>query len=211
MAICDYKYQFSLIDVGASGRQSDGGVFASSEFGRRMNRGDLNIPDDKKISEGRRELPFIIVGDEAFPLLPNLLKPYPRSRALDVDELVFNYRLSRARLVIENSFGILTSKWRIFSRTIIAKLENIENIVKATICLHNLIIKKRNCYLTPNLVDRELNDNIIPGSWRKHNSIFTPINKIGTNRFKKNTKLIRDTFKDYFNEEGAVSWQWERI
>lgn len=42
--------------------------------------------------------PHIFLGDEAFALLENLLKPYPRDQSLhDRTKAIFNYRLSRAR------------------------------------------------------------------------------------------------------------------
>ena len=52
-------------------------------------------------------VPYIIVGDEAFPLKTYILKPpYPKSQ-LDVSKRIFNYRLSRAR---ENVFGISVAR-----------------------------------------------------------------------------------------------------
>lgn len=58
-------------------------------------------------------MPYYFIGDDAFPLLKRMIKPYKpkRRERLDDEEEVFNYRLSRARRCIENAFGILTIKW----------------------------------------------------------------------------------------------------
>ena len=73
-------------------------------------------------------LPYVIVGDEAFPLKTYLLKPYP-SRQLDLSKRIFNYRLSRARRVVENVFGILASRFRVFKSTIDMEPEKAQKIV----------------------------------------------------------------------------------
>jgi hypothetical protein len=43
----------------------------------------------------------------------------------------FNYRLSRARRTIENTFGIFASRWQIFKKPIIARIATTRMIVKA--------------------------------------------------------------------------------
>ncbi|KAL1437656.1 hypothetical protein MTO96_048737 [Rhipicephalus appendiculatus] len=44
MAVADSGYLFRLIDVGAPGRISDGGVFKRSPIGRRLDAGQLQVP-----------------------------------------------------------------------------------------------------------------------------------------------------------------------
>lgn len=202
-----------MVDVGAQGRQSDGGVLRNSLIGKKLFEKTLNIPPPQIISEGRPPLPFVIVGDEAFPLLENLMRPYPGKNDYDLDKRIYNYRHSRARRVSENAFGILVARWRIFSKPIIAKLSNVENIIKAAVCLHNFLIKYApNKYITSRMVDVE-NDNgsITHGTWRDVPSQLTPVGQTSSNTRTKNAAEIRDEFKSYFNEEGAVPWQWDEI
>ncbi|GFV24224.1 uncharacterized protein TNCV_2632281 [Trichonephila clavipes] len=78
-----------------------------SKLRQAVTNGDLNIPEVGSAFK----LPFVILADDAFPLMPNIMKPYPGSN-LSKECLVFNYRLSRARRVSENAFGILVARFK---------------------------------------------------------------------------------------------------
>ena len=122
MAVCNYKYEFTLVDVGDSGRESDGSVFAAINMGNALAENSLSIPKSCKLKNDNGDFPYVIVGDEAFPLKQYLLKPYARS-SLNDKRRIFNYRLSRAKR--ENAFGILASRFRLFRRPINNIPENV--------------------------------------------------------------------------------------
>ncbi|PIK47147.1 putative nuclease HARBI1 [Apostichopus japonicus] len=117
MAIVDHMYCFTVIDVGAFGSCSDGGIFARSQIGRQMDSNELNIPPYQQLPGAPEigKLPFVAVGDEAFPLKINFMRPYPGQHLCE-GKRIYNYRLSRARRVVENAFGILAARWRIYQR-----------------------------------------------------------------------------------------------
>lgn len=73
--------------------------------------------------------PCTFVGDDAFALSDFMMKPYPE-KGLNPTKRIFNYRLSRARRIIENVFGILVSRFRIFKRSIVADPDNVKLIVQ---------------------------------------------------------------------------------
>ncbi|KAJ8958209.1 hypothetical protein NQ314_006439 [Rhamnusium bicolor] len=117
MTICDADYCFTLIDIGASGRQSDGGIFKSSIMGEMLEEKILLLPQRSALNNVGPTLPYVFVGEEAFQLSTYMLRPFPRSRGnLTREKCVFDYRLSRARRVIENVFDILVAKWCILGK-----------------------------------------------------------------------------------------------
>ena len=58
-----------------------------------------------------KDTPFFLVGDDAFPLRTWMMKPFSH-RGMSNEERMYNYRLSRARRIVENTFGILAHRWR---------------------------------------------------------------------------------------------------
>lgn len=219
MAICDANYVIRFVDIGAHGRRSDGGIFKDSVMGKSFDGGQMNIPQPVPIENGGLILPYCLVEDEAFPLKPYLLCPYPGRGGLTSEQDIYNYRLSRARRVIENTFGILASQWRVYRKPIIASVKNTQLMVKATVCLHNWLRLQDidvNAYVHPTLVDVDdpLSPNgFKPGSWHNIMEIgcaFTDISNCGSNMSAKECIRKRDEFCRYFNNTGAVPWQNNR-
>ena len=89
------NYEFTLVDIGDYGRMSDGSVFASSNLGHAIGHQLLDFPAPRIFPGTSIQFPYVFVGDDAFPLRTNLLKPYPRG-LINEREKIFNYRLSRA-------------------------------------------------------------------------------------------------------------------
>ena len=140
LAVCNARYEFTLVDIGDAGKQSDGGVYKSSNLGYAIDNNTINIPPPCPIVSNDKSYPFVFVADDAFQLKSYMLKPYARLDA-DTRKRIFNYRLSRARRVIENCFGIAAARFRIFRRPIIPKVENVVKITQAVVSLHTLSVK----------------------------------------------------------------------
>nr|CAI5835505.1 unnamed protein product [Callosobruchus analis]CAI5854414.1 unnamed protein product [Callosobruchus analis] len=151
LALVDANYRFISVDVGAYGKNSDGGIFASSNMGK----------------------------------------------ALNISKRTFNYRLSRARRLSENAFGILTQVFRIYQRRLKMNPEHVDKIILATCCLHN--------FLRPALIPVQSFDNNL------NNDNIQNLRRVGGNATVE-AMSIRDTFANYFSSpEGAVPWQNEII
>ena len=127
------------------------------------------------------------------------------------------YRHSRARRIVENLFGIMANRWRVFCSTIALSPEFVADLTFATLVLHNFLRsgQSRQIYCPRHLVDEEdpSTGQLIPGSWRNDISLHSlaplEIPSSGHN-YTTCAKNVRDTFNEYFVNEGAVSWQWDK-
>ncbi|XP_073437113.1 gamma-aminobutyric acid receptor subunit beta-2 isoform X2 [Dendrobates tinctorius] len=196
IAIADAGCMFVAVDIGAFGRGNDSQAFKNSDMGRRLYGNQFNFPMPRPLPHTEAPpLPFVMVGDEAFQMCGNLLKPYS-SRDLDHTKKIFNYRLTRARRTVECAFGILVSRWRILGTAINLKLETVDEVVKACVVLHNFVMAKEH----PTF---ELDDdapNPLP-EFTQH-----------TLRSSVEVGQMRDQFAAYFiSDVGRVHWQDEMV
>ena len=108
-ALVDFRGIFMDINIGWPGKVHDARVFSNSSLFKKANSGTLLSNRPQLI--GGVQVPLIILGDPAYPLLPWLMKPYLDNSSTTSKERLFNYRQSRSRMVVENAFGRLKGRW----------------------------------------------------------------------------------------------------
>ncbi|XP_005108687.1 protein ALP1-like [Aplysia californica] len=138
--VADAKANFLAVDVGESGNHSDGGIFKHSSFGRALLQQQLPLPQPDAVMG--EVLPYVFVADEAYPLHPNIMRPFP-ARGLDDRRRYFNYRLSRARRVVECAFGIMAQRWGVLKTTMRVNPDKARKIILACCILHNFVRRQQ--------------------------------------------------------------------
>lgn len=214
MAVVDARYRFIAYDLGAEGSASDSGIWNRCSLKTGVDNNTIHLPPPKPLEAGNdaTKVPHVFVGDDAFALSPNMMKPFRHSDPNRSDEQrIFSYRLSRARRVVENAFGILANRFRILLNAMLIDKDNVKIVVLACMALHNMLLEEfAQDYVPPGYADTEdtAHGNVIPGEWRATGEQMTSANVGGSaGRHPSTGKQVRQRFVDYFMGSGAVSWQ----
>lgn len=109
-AMVDADLRFTYMEVGAEGKCSDASLYNNSALISALEHKACNQPPDEPLEGDDIDTPYYVIGDGAFAHSPWLQKPYPGGTNIPRDERIYNYRLSRARLVVECAFGVLASR-----------------------------------------------------------------------------------------------------
>lgn len=193
LAVVNAKKEFIMVDAGMNGRISDGGVMYYSKFGELLQQTSLNLPNPSSLPNINEKFSYAFVADEAFALHINLMKPYSQ-KSLTEARHEYNKRLSRARVVVENAFGILASRFGVFKKPICLEPKKAETITMACCYLHNFLVKENNItYLASNNTGTSVADyNLVD------------IQKTLSRNSTSEAKETRDKFCAYYNNEGKL-------
>ena len=174
-----------------------------SSLGLAIENKRLGIPKDSQLTKSNKILPYVFVGDDAFGLKRHLMKTYPFTK-LPIDKCIFNYRLSRARRVIKNTFGIAANRFHVFYRPIIASVDKVKEITKAVVELHNFLMTENEVnnqnYCPQNYTDVDGPSGLQLGVWRLENQNIQGILPIKSNAPNKNSedaRMVSDSYKEY--------------
>ena len=226
MAVSDAKHRFIIVESGASGKRADANIFLKSCFAQKLRTGKLNLPPPCPLNGVNGNMPFFFIGDNAYPKSGNFATPFKGVHLRD-EEIIYNYRLSRARRIVENAFGILCARFRILFRPIEGSSSLVRSIILACLALHNFhlmdeesVPPKNRKYRPHGYADYVRSDGkFIFGRWRNEH----PAQEHGL--FKKLSiqvdKAHRSTVKAFKGEELAemlvrhfvfnpLPWQWKK-
>ena len=94
---------------------------------------DVTIGDEPNIQ-------FHFIGDSAFRMTDRLFTPFSQEAiARDDVKATFNYRHSRARRIVESTFGILCHRFKIMFGSIEQDYESCIKTIQCCITLHNYV------------------------------------------------------------------------
>jgi len=204
LGVVDANYRFLFVDVGCNGRISDGGVYSNSALSSALSKNTINFPAPSTLPGSNIVSPYTLVADSAFQLQTNIMKPYPSPAC--IEEKIFNYRLSRARRVVENAFGILSNRFRVLLTSIGLSPSKVEQVVLASCALHNFLIDENaSGYCS---LDRPIDTNEVTEISQCN---LASVHKFGSNRGASKAYEVRSNLCKFFNNVGTVPWQWDSV
>ena len=214
MAIAGPEYECLYADVGSKGKVNDSGIWNKTSLLQGIQDGSIKLPNDEKLPNGDITL-YVFLGDDAFALKRFMMKPFPQ-QGLTGERRIYNYRHSRAGRISECLFGILFNRWKIFFTIINLEPKYVEDVIFTALILHNMLIKSPNSvnvYRPSSFADTILKDGeISEGEWRANlipNSFYSlQVPRTGHNA-SLYAKSVKETFMDYFVNDGAVELQWK--
>ncbi len=140
----DAKYRFVWGSCGFPGNSHDSIIFQSTEMWEKLQN---NYTADVCVNVGGMMLSPMILGDSAFPIRNWLLKPYT-SAILSPKQRYFNYRLSRARMVIEGAYGQLKGQFRVLLRKCESSPDEVKSITLPC-CITYVLIEMKVTLVSP--------------------------------------------------------------
>lgn len=214
LALVDSDYKFIWGDLGAKGSNSDAQIWNDCDLHENIKPGPNQTifpPDPTPLPNDTEDMPYYFIGDDAFALRSYMMKPYGH-RGLTEEERIFNYRLSRARRVVENAFGIMANRFQVLLSTMQHHESTVRLITGTCMVLHNMM-RIRYPTMHNRLVDREDRDhNIIPGEWRQGRNMRDTEVVRGSTRSNREGKKLQNLLKHWCNSEaGQVPWQRDMI
>ncbi|XP_073402044.1 uncharacterized protein [Dendrobates tinctorius] len=181
---------FLAVHTMADVSPTDARMLSATRNGQQFLTAHLSLPNPRPLPGSMGSpVPFVIVADEAFAVTNNVLRPFPK-RGLDTRRHIYNNSLSRARHHVNCTFGILSSKWRVFLTALQVNVDVVEAIIKAGCILHNYLLLHEAVNVKENMPSME--------------RVTERVNEMPD----MSSLQVRDMFADYFmSPEGAVPWQ----
>uniref|UniRef100_A0A182S077 DDE Tnp4 domain-containing protein n=1 Tax=Anopheles funestus TaxID=62324 RepID=A0A182S077_ANOFN len=144
LALVDADYNFLYVNVGGQGSISDGGIFKNTQLYEMLETNRLDIPDPDILRVPYiTKVPYFILGDKAFAFTNYCIRPYGGAdNTLGAIQRTFNYFQSRARMPVENTFGIVSNRFQVIRGPILLEPQKARKVVLTAAYLHNFLRKR---------------------------------------------------------------------
>ena len=137
MSMVDARYRFIWGSCDYPGNSHDSIILQSTSLWSDIKEGKV-LPSFTQEQENIH-IPSLILGDSAFPFETFLMKPYTHT-VLTKEQRYFNYRLSRARMIVEGAYGQLKGRWRLLLNKTEGNLLQTKTATLACMVLHNICL-----------------------------------------------------------------------
>lgn len=122
MIVCDLDFVIRYFDCSWPGSSHDARVISQSEVPNLMRQ----IED------------FSLIADCGYACRKWCLTPYPSNMVLDQNQDRYQRRLCAARVIVEQTIGILKNRCRILQRPFRSKIEKFGSVCMAACVMHNM-------------------------------------------------------------------------
>ena len=134
--VVDGKGLFWNVFAGLPGSLCDARVLRLSTLWELASRGKHFPAYTRNI--GGVNTGYYILGHSAYPLQNWLLKPFPDTGQLTVEQKIYNRKICSARGVVENAFGRLKGRWHCLMKRNDCDVKLVKSMVLTCCALHNL-------------------------------------------------------------------------
>ena len=135
----------------------DARVFSNCNVNKSLLSGKIP-PVYQELVPGYTPVPVFLIGDPAYPLLPNVMKEF--SNCTTEKMVLFNNSLRTVRNQVECAFGRLKARWRILNRAVDIDLEFAVSMIYSCFILHNFCEKNKEDIKDQSHYDATLEDDL---------------------------------------------------
>lgn len=205
-ALVDADYNFMHVEIASDGCFSDGSIFKNTYLFNALSNNDINFPPPEPLPGGAILVPYFFLADDPFILSSHVMKPFAIVNQTDTFMRIFNDRLSSCQLIVENTLGILASRFGIFQKELPLNLHSSAVIIQTCVVLHNFLRKSEtssHMYIPCGTID-VLDENGAlerKGTWRQNISstcALADLKRVKTRPLAKGI-CIREELVRYFS------------
>lgn len=127
--ICDSRRLFLDVYAGEAGSIHDARLYKKSDIYEKIRNNLITFPENSHL-----------IGDLAYPLSRTLLVGFRDNGNLTGTQRNFNHKLNQVRVVIENTFALLKTRFRRLKMLETKRLDLIALLIESACILHNICI-----------------------------------------------------------------------